>query len=331
MKKAPVYYLASWISQFASIFCLFVAFLCFLPYISKYLMVGDFAPYVKHGLHLEASLRAFVKSIIPTVMGGHDLSRFIVLAVSLCLTGIFSDVHQRYRYLISYESLKEDVNIQKALTKKSEKAELFEQKMVEMQATTSRRNRESLLKELMVIKKELDSFGRDLAFLSVDVVNSTKMKDNEDKMMVEYDFDQYRQFAQSKLLQHGCVKFSWTGDGLMSCFNTVDAAVSAGKDIISGLASLNATKNIKTDFAVRCGVNSGYIYFDDSKPLDQITDRAIDIAGHMQKYAETNTICIAKGIVEPVQNSVGFAPANRLVDGYETYEWHHENEEKKNS
>jgi hypothetical protein len=43
-------------------------------------------------------------------------------------------------------------------------------------------------------------------------------------------------------------------------------------------------KLIKTDFSVRCGVNAGFVYFDETTPLE--ADRVIDVAGHMQKYAD---------------------------------------------
>ena len=74
---------------------------------------------------------------------------------------------------------------------------------------------------------------------------------------------------------------------------------------------------MKRDFAVRCGVNAGFVYFDDSVPLEQISDRTIDIAGHMQKHAPPNKILIAKQIIEPVKSKDDFNPTERVVDGFE--------------
>ena len=48
--------------------------------------------------------------------------------------------------------------------------------------------------------------------------------------------------------------------------------------------------------------------------------RVIDIAGHMQKYADPNTVALAQKVVEPLRDVAGFAPAHR-VDGYEVYSW----------
>jgi hypothetical protein len=78
---------------------------------------------------------------------------------------------------------------------------------------------------------------------------------------------------------------------------------------------------MKTPFAVRCGVNSGFVYLDDNMPLEQVSDRVIDIAGHMQKYAEPNTVAVAKSIVKPIADVAGFEPTDKVVDGHEVYSW----------
>ena len=44
----------------------------------------------------------------------------------------------------------------------------------------------------------------------------------------------------------------------------------------------------------RCGVNAGYVHFDEATPMEAMSDRVIDIAGHMQKYAEPNTVAVAR-------------------------------------
>ena len=82
------------------------------------------------------------------------------------------------------------------------------------------------------------------------------------------------------------------------------------------MLSSTVAKLIKTDFSVRCGVNAGFVYFDETTPLETMTDRVIDVAGHMQKYADPNTVAVAQNIVEPLNDRAGFAPAKRVVDGY---------------
>jgi len=183
-------------------------------------------------------------------------------------------------------------------------------------------DRQELLKVFAETKRKLDTLGRDLSFLSVDIVSSTAMKQSEEPAAVQHDFDEYRRLVERVLLSRKAIKSTWTPDGMMACFSDIDDAVQAGQDVIHVLAEFNrSVKLIRADFSVRCGVNSGFVYFDESTPLEAMCDRAIDIAGHMQKYAEPNTVAIARTIIEPLRDVDGFAPTQRVVDGYEVYSW----------
>jgi hypothetical protein len=73
----------------------------------------------------------------------------------------------------------------------------------------------------------------------------------------------------------------------------------------------------KADFAVRCGVNAGLVYFDDSPPLKTISDRVIDVAEHMQKNAEPNTVLAARKIIEPLRQLEQFTHTTQVIVGYE--------------
>jgi hypothetical protein len=109
----------------------------------------------------------------------------------------------------------------------------------------------------------------------------------------------------------------------MACFSNIDTAVKAGQGVINSLDHFNRNvKLMKSEFAVRCGVNSGFLYMDESTPLEQVSDRVIDIAGHMQKYAEPNTVAVPKSAIKPLANAGGFAPTDKVVDGLEVYSWH---------
>jgi hypothetical protein len=148
------------------------------------------------------------------------------------------------------------------------------------------------------------------------------MKVDEEKAVVQHDFIQYRNFVSQILTDHKCLKSTWTPDGVMTCFPTVDGAVLAATDVISGLEAYNRdVKQMRRDFSVRCGVNSSFVIFDESMPLEMISDRAIDIAGHMQMYADPNTVNIAKPAIEPLLERTGFSPSGKVVDGYEVYAW----------
>lgn len=182
--------------------------------------------------------------------------------------------------------------------------------------------RGELLRAFAEAKKNLDAFGREAAFLSIDVVGSTSMKEREESATVQYDFAEYRKLVEAAFSEHRILKSTWTPDGVMACFPDIEGAVQAGKDVILRLEAFNRNvKLMRQDFAVRCGVNAGYVHFDEATPLEQMSDRVIDIAGHMQKYAEPNTVAVARMVIEPLRNTEGFEPTTTVVDGYNVSLW----------
>src|SRR5258707_2680892 len=55
--------------------------------------------------------------------------------------------------------------------------------------------------------------------------------------------------------------------------------------------------------------------------MEEMSDRVIDVAGHMQKYAAPDTIYVPREVLEKSKAHEGFKPANANVDGYEVYTW----------
>src|SRR6058998_3756289 len=84
--------------------------------------------------------------------------------------------------------------------------------------TAKKGDREQLLKEFAQTRKKLGATERDLAFLAIDVVESTGMKQGEEKAIVEHDFKEYKRYVERVLTTYGCLKSTWTPDGVMSCF-----------------------------------------------------------------------------------------------------------------
>ncbi|MBI2363056.1 MAG: hypothetical protein HYV15_06710 [Elusimicrobia bacterium] len=188
------------------------------------------------------------------------------------------------------------------------------------------RSREELLELMAHAKKQLELQKRALSFLSIDVVDSTGMKVGEDPSIATRDFKHYRKLVEKAIADHKGLKAAWTPDGVMICFPTAETAVGAAKQVIRDLDHFN--KNVKAmrrDFKVRCGVNSGTVLFDDTVPMEEMSDRSIDIAGHMQKYAEANAIFLGKHVVAEMRAAEDFVPASREVDGCEVYAWRSQN------
>ena len=278
--------------------------------------------YIRTALEIEHHVSSFVRSIIPTRIMGIDLTRALVIIGAFLLIGIPGSIKEHFRDKLAALKLKRDFEEWKSRMRISDKAALIAPltSKIEKLQTSNKTDREELLKLFAETKKKLDSMGRDLAFLSIDVCGSTEIKLGEERAVIEHDFREYKRFVDERLRACGALKSAWTPDGVMSCFPTVDAAVKAAREVIAGLDAFN--KNIKTlrrDFALRCGINAGYVYFDDSLPMEEMSDRVIDVAGHMQKHAPPNTICIAKPAIEPLQERDGFVPITKVVDGYEVY------------
>ncbi len=182
--------------------------------------------------------------------------------------------------------------------------------------------REHLLELYAQTKKSLEEQKKNLSFLAVDVVDSTGMKQGEDPALAERDFRQYKKLVERVISAHKGLKAAWTPDGVMICFASVQNAVQAAQDLIRSLDHFNRqVKTIKADFKIRCGINAGKVLFDDTVPMEEMTDRNIDIAGHMQKYAEANTIYIGAHAIEGIRSQFGFRPVRKQVDGHDVYEW----------
>ncbi len=267
-----------------------------------------------------------IKKAIPHVYRGVDYSIVILIlitAIFLHFVTLLKEKlirnRQRARDRKSYEDWR---NRASTVLSKDRIVEM-DSKFAELNKTKAKgTDRKKILKEFAMLKSQLDSMGQQLAFLAIDVVDSTGMKRDEDKYVSAYDFDRYNQLVNDSLKQSGVLKYTMTPDGIMSCFRTVDDAVTAAKTLLEKLKVFNATeKKIKQDFQIRCGVNAGFVYMDEDTPLEQISDRVIDIAGHMQKYAKPNCINIAASAIEPLKTRQGFDETADVIDEQKVYQW----------
>ncbi|MGH6630903.1 MAG: hypothetical protein ACREB3_14335, partial [Burkholderiales bacterium] len=125
----------------------------------------------------------------------------------------------------------------------------------------SKRSREDLLKRYRELEDALKSSKRKrCAFLSVDVVGSTKMKQGETDTAIAATFQAYEEMLNRIFQEHGAWKVAWTPDGVMVCFLQLDLAVAAGQQVLKSLKDFNATDNkLRTSFRVRAGLNEGEV------------------------------------------------------------------------
>lgn len=265
-----------------------------------------------------------IKQYVPYRFHFRDYS-MVILAAALFIIGLISAFisSHLYAFYIRLREREEYFKWRKQITAVIPKKSIAEldTKFAALN-TTNKTDRKSLLKEFAHLKNRLDQMRQNLAFLSIDVVDSTGIKRDEDKLVISYTFDRYNQIVLGCLKDNGLIKYAMTPDGIMSCFHSVDNAVQAALCVIARVKEFNKTeKQIKGDIQVRCGINSGSVYIDDDTPLEQVSDRVIDIAGHMQKYAKPNGINIASGSIEPLIKRDGFAATTNVVDEQIIYEW----------
>lgn len=302
-----------------------------IPYISS---ISNY-PYLMKIAGYEILINEFVKSYIPTRIAGYDLSRAITIVAILITMDICRTTIDKIKFSTQRNAMRAELEkmqkTYKSVPGQKDKIALMENKLQQANLTSGK-NRQELLKDFASIKRELEKIGRDLAFLAIDVADSTGMKVGEDPAIVEHDFLEYHNYVDAKFKDHGLIKAAWTPDGVMACFNNIEDAVQAAKDILNGLDYFNKNvKSMKRDFTLRCGVNGGHVFYDDSIPLEQFSDRVIDIAGHMQKYAPPNSILIAKQMIEPVKSRDNFSSTERVVDGLEVCEWGGESQKSEKS
>lgn len=187
----------------------------------------------------------------------------------------------------------------------------------------SEQARDQLLKRYREIEGALKASKRKrCTFLSIDVVGSTQMKVGERETEIAATFQAYEEMLRKIFEQYGAWKQAWTPDGVMICFLQLDLAVAAAQRVLQSLKKFNEAENkLRMPFSVRCGLNEGEVpIYEDSK-LEKVADHAIDVAGHMQKQGSIDTLWLSAEAYNLVADKSGFRRMDKVVDGYEVYEW----------
>ncbi|WP_133140016.1 adenylate/guanylate cyclase domain-containing protein [Legionella genomosp. 1] len=315
--------------RFIKMLCTLVIILIAISFLSHYISDPKAYPVLMKLNQFTNSHTAeaigLIKRTIPYQFSGTDFSQIILIALISIVLHFLSLIQDKLGLLI-YKR-RESIQYQQWRKKLEERLsreqmQEIDSKFSQLDSSLSSSERRKMLKEFARLKSKLDAMGQQLAFLSIDVVDSTGMKRNEDKYLAAYDFDRYNELVIQCLKENHVIKYAMTPDGMMSCFQKIDEAVSAAKMLLERLVDFNQhSKQIKRNFHVRCGINGGFVYIDDDTPLEQVSDRAIDIAGHMQKHAKPDCINIAASAIEPLKNREGFAETRNIVDEQKVYEW----------
>lgn len=258
--------------------------------------------------------------IIPTIINQINFSRVFIIIAGSIVTLILNITGGKLRDKIKELRIKVKSNVLKV------KSNILKETKEKPGSEKSRRRSKSKLQKLLKvhskIRKKLYQMNRKLTFLSIDLVGSTTMKVGEDPSVVECDFLEYKKYVAKKLSGNNCIKSTWTPDGVMCCFSEFVPAYKAARDVITELEIFNSkVKAIKSNFVVRCGINSGNIFFDEMLPLEDISDRVIDIAAHIQEKAKENTLYVTKHSIRPVNLVHDFLPVYERIDDCPIYVW----------
>jgi class 3 adenylate cyclase len=231
------------------------------------------------------------------------------------------------RTIVESVLLRIDFTIRRILKKPSRVRYSAEAAAVQQQhhrlTAETEQQRAVLLKRYREIEDALKSASRKTcSFLSIDVVGSTKMKIDERKTAIDATFQAYEELVKETFEAYGVWKETWTPDGVMACFLDRELAVTAAKQILSALEAFNRDENqLRTPIKVRCGLNEGDVAIFEDSALEKVADHAIDIAGHMQKYADEDALQISDAFYEKLSQRDGFSRTDREVDGFTTYQW----------
>lgn len=282
---------------------------------------------VKHILLFDHTLLDYAKQLIPTTIKGFDFSRILLIAIAF-FTRMFVEkmtlwtrdnaALYKFKFKQTLEKWKADKpHPDDAAVDSPLRKDLKKFKKGKLKKTNGRAE---LLKLLGDVQRNLDSMKRNLAFLSIDVVDSVGMKEGEAPSTIELNFLEYKQLVEKAFKDNGYLKAAWTPDGVMCCFETANAAIKSARQVITDLKSFNRyVKTIKKDFKVRCGINVGNVAYDESVSAEEMCDRVIDVAGHLQKSAPPDTIYISKAVYMSIPDREKFQSVEKLIDNEEVY------------
>jgi len=154
--------------------------------------------------------------------------------------------------------------------------------------------RRELLKQLVEIQDRLRSGEQAMTFLSLDIVGSTRMKENADPLSMEFTFTEYHQYVEAIIQKHGGKVHSTAGDGVTCAFEHPAQSFAAARNIQSGLFEFNEYRNrLGVPIVLRAGIHHGSVVPQGQGVQSISFAHVIDIAAHLQKVAPEGGIAMS--------------------------------------
>jgi len=178
-------------------------------------------------------------------------------------------------------------------------------------------SRRRSLKEEMEEKLERDrrieeEFSATGSFMDIDVVGSYRMKQEAPRPAhIIVAFERFRAFVERTVTEFEGQVLNSNGDELMCFFDSTLLSVRAASQILARLDVFNLNENVlPMPFRFRIGIHTGTSLVDRERGVAY--SPVLDIAGHLQKLAETNGLLISRDTLEALPEGLPFASAGML-------------------
>ncbi|MBS1723782.1 MAG: hypothetical protein JSS66_12620 [Armatimonadetes bacterium] len=148
----------------------------------------------------------------------------------------------------------------------------------------------ALLAERIVLERRLNAPSGASCVVSIDVAQSTLMKEGQDRLKVEWSFREFQKFLTEVCEQSGGHIVSTAGDGAIATFCDSEDALNAARDAQTRIAWFNSRVNrLDSPFRVRVGIHCDEVQ---GEVNDVQFTQVIDIAAHVQTRAPVGGILV---------------------------------------
>lgn len=183
--------------------------------------------------------------------------------------------------------------------------------------------RQALVSQLMDIQDRLKQDDRTAAFLSLDIVGSTRMKSENDPLSIEYTFGEYHRYVEAVVARHAGRIHSTAGDGVICVFDEASHGYDAGRAVMAGLFEFNAFRNrTGTPIVLRAGLHSGQVGAPGMDATRVDFAHVIDLAAHIQKEAPPGTMAVSEVAAQDLPGGLESVGKDRFtIDGVQSAIW----------
>jgi pSer/pThr/pTyr-binding forkhead associated (FHA) protein len=185
--------------------------------------------------------------------------------------------------------------------------------------------REAMEQKVALNQKIIEEFTVEGSFLDVDVVNSHGMKvDISEPEAIIVSFERFRIYVAAIVKEFDGHVLNSNGDELMCFFESPQNAINSGMQMLERLDKFNTEENLlEKPFRFRIGVHSGRSLVDLKRGVAY--SAVLDVAGHLQKYADTNGMAISDHTLAAIGTDHGPQPLTFRSGGFlerENFEYH---------